>query len=335
MNKEQGFLLVVLLLSALFSLFLILPFLQYILAAIILAYILYPVNARLEPYLGRRIAPIAVITVATVVGMLPVLYITRVLIQDLLALSRGETGLNTAHIEEAIRNLTGQEVAVSEVLRGIGSELLGVLFGNVTVVISTGVTVLVGGGLAVFLVYYLLRDGERFVRWLIDVVPMTDAVCGRLLDRVDRTAWGVIVGHLFVAIAQGIVGGIGLVLAGIPNAAFWTFVMIVLALLPIFGAFLVWAPAAAYLVVVDQVAVGVFLFLYGLIVVSTIDNYLRPIVIDRGAHLNPAVIIIGVFGGLYTIGMTGLFIGPIVLAVLVAMITAFDEEYDALGTPTE
>lgn len=330
MNKEQGFFLLVLALSALFSLILILPFLQYILAAIILAYTLYPVNAKVEPYLGRRLAPIVVIFVGIIVVMLPVIYITRVLTQDLIALSRGETGLNTADIEAAILDATGQEVDITESLSTLGTELLNVLFGNFTVVISTGVTLLIGAALAVFLVYYLLRDGGRFVAWLIDVVPMSNDVCGRIIDRVDRTAWGVIIGHLFVAIVQGLVGGIGLFVTGIPNVVFWTFVMIVLALLPIFGAFLVWAPAAAYLFIVGQVAGGIFLFLYGLIVISTIDNYLRPIVIDREAHLNPAVIIIGVFGGLYTIGMTGLFIGPIVLAVLVAMITAFDEEYDAL-----
>lgn len=335
MNKEQGFLLVVLSLAALLSLFLVLPFLQYILAAIIIAYILYPINEWVRPHTGRRVAPIFVMLAATVVIILPLAYITRVLIQDLIALSRGQSALNTADVETAILDVTGQHVDISESLRTLGTDLLGILFGNVTVVLSAGLTVLIGTGLALFLVYYLLRDGARFVNWMIDVAPMTNPVCHRLIDRVDRTAWGVIIGHLFVAVVQGIVGGIGLFVAGIPNVVFWTFVMIVLALLPIFGAFLVWAPAAAYLLLIDEVGWGLFLVAYGIVVVSTIDNYLRPIVIDREAHLNPAVIIIGVFGGLYTIGMTGLFVGPIVLAVLAAMITTLDEEYDRLGQASD
>lgn len=120
-------------------------------------------------------------------------------------------------------------------------------------------------------------------------------------------------------------------IAGIPNVVFWTFVMILLGVLPLIGAFLVWAPAAIYLVSIGRVEWGVLLIVYG--VVGTVDNYVRPLVIDRqGAHLNPGIVLIGVFGGVFAIGFTGLFVGPIVLAVLTAMIVAFDEEYDDLST---
>jgi hypothetical protein len=121
----------------------------------------------------------------------------------------------------------------------------------------------------------------------------------------------------------------------------------------------VWAPAAVYPAAVDQAAWGVFLFLYGGLVISMIDNYARPIVIDRGAHLNPGsiidrgahlnpgiiidrgahlnpgVVLIGVFSGVYAIGMTGLFLGPVAIAVLAATVTALDEEYDALASGIE
>jgi predicted PurR-regulated permease PerM len=114
---------------------------------------------------------------------------------------------------------------------------------------------------------------------------------------------------------------------------FLTFVMVVLALLPLIGASLVWAPAAGYLFVIGDTGLGIALFLYGLVVVSLVDNYARPIVIDREAELNPAVILVGVFGGTYAIGLTGLFIGPIVLAVFVTTIEAFDDEYSTDELP--
>jgi len=334
-NREQGFLLAVLFVSAVVSLLIILPLLQYVLAAIVAAYILFPLYKRVRPRLGRRVAPLAVIAAATVAVVLPLGYVVLVLIRDLSALARGETTLDTGTLEANIRTATGQEVDVSESVSTLGDELLSVLFGNVTEVVSLGSRVTVGLLLSVFLVYYLLRDGKRFVAWVIDVVPMSNAVCDRLFERIDRTAWGVIVGHLFVALLQGVVGGFGLLVAGVPNAAFWTFVMILLALLPLIGAFLVWAPAAAYLVAVGRPGWGLFLFVYGLVVVGLIDNYARPIVIDRGAHLNPAVVIVGVFGGVYALGMIGLFLGPVVLAVLVATVEAVDEEYDELADGTE
>lgn len=334
MNKQQGFLVSVLLVALVVSFLVVLPLLQYVLGAVIVAYVLFPVNERIGTHVGSRIAPVVTITIAGIVVFVPLAYITLVLYRDLTAFSRGETGLRTGEIEATIRETTGREVELTSSVTALGSDLVGILFGDVTELVSVGLTVSVGAGLSLFLVYYLLRDGPAFVEWLMGVMPMSNAVCSRLFDRIDRTTWGVIVGHLFVAFLQGVVGGVGLFLAGIPNVVFWTFTMIVLSLLPLIGAFLVWAPAAAYLIAIGEVGWGAFLAVYGVVVISMIDNYARPLVIDRSAHLNPAVVLIGVFGGVYAIGMTGVFIGPIVLAVLAATVTAFDEEYDGLAEST-
>lgn len=331
MNKEQGFLLVVLLLSGIVSLLIVLPFLQYIIGAVLVAYVLYPINQRLEPMVGPRLSPLVVMFGAITAVFVPVGYLLFVLVRDLIALSEGETGIQTAEIEETVYEVTGQRVDVTESVNSLGSELLTILFSDVSALVSFGLRLSIGFALMVFVLYYLLKDGGRFVEWVIDVAPMENSVCSRLFTRIDNTTWGVVVGHLLVAVLQGLVGGVGLFVAGIPNAVFWTFAMIVLALLPLIGAFFVWAPAAAYLVTIGQSRAGMFLFAYGLVIVSMVDNYVRPLLIDREAHLNPAVVLIGVFGGTYAIGMTGLFLGPIVLAVFVATITAFDAEYDALA----
>lgn len=332
MNKEQGFLLFVLFVSAVVSLLIVLPFLEYVLAAIVAAYVLRPLNEWVRPRVGRRVAPLAVIAGVSVAVVLPLGYVVLVLIRDLSALARGETGLDTRTLEANIREVTGQAVDISGSISTFGNELLSVLFGNVTEVVSFGSRMAVGLLLSAFLVYYLLRDGERFVAWLIEVAPMSTAACDRLFQRIDRTARGVIVGHLMVAFIQGVVGGVGLLVAGVPNAAFWTFLMILLALLPLIGAFFVWAPASAYLVAAGRPRWGLFLFVYGLVVVGLVDNYARPIIIDHEAHFNPAVVLVGVFGAVYAIGMIGLFIGPIVLAVLAATIEAFNEDYEELAT---
>lgn len=330
MNKEQGFLLLVLALSGMVSLLIVLPFLQYILAATLLAYVLTPLNERLRPTLGPRLAPAAVILVAAVIVVPPIAYLIAVVIRDLISLSDGSSGLDTTEIETTVRETTGQEIDLTEVVNALGGELLEVLFADAAAIVSFGFEFSLGLALALFVVYYLLRDGDRFVEWIVDIAPMGNSVCTRLLSKIDNTTRGVVNGHLAVAVLQGLVGGVGLFVAGVPNPAFWTFAMIALSLLPLIGAFLVWAPAAAYLFAVGQSTAGIFLFAYGAIVVSLVDNYARPLFIDRKAELNPAVIIIGVFGGTYALGVTGLFLGPIVLAVFAATIATFDEEYEAL-----
>jgi predicted PurR-regulated permease PerM len=327
MDTDQRFLFALVVVSGVVSLLVVRPFLQFVVGSVLVAYVLYPVNQRLEPYLGARVAPLVVMTGAVVVVFAPVAYITVVLFRDLRELSRGESGLETGEIEETIAEETGREIDVTASASTIGEELTDILFGDIAALVSFGLRLSIGFALVLFVVYYLVRDGDRLVGWVIDVAPMADSVCGRLFRQIDATTRGVVVGHLFVAVLQGVVGGVGLFLAGIPNAVFWTFVMTVLALLPLIGASLVWAPAAGYLFVVGDTRPAIALFLYGLVVVSLVDNYARPIVIDREAEINPAVILVGVFGGTYAIGMTGLFVGPIVLAVFVATVEAFDDEY--------
>jgi predicted PurR-regulated permease PerM len=327
MDTDQRFLFALVVVSGVVSVLIVLPFLQFVLGSVLVAYVLYPVSGRLEPYVGSRLAPLVVMAGALLAVFAPVAYITVVLLRDLRALESGDSGLETAEIEATIAEQTGQEVDLTSSVSTIGGELVDILFGDVAALVAFGLWLSLGFALMLFVVYYLVRDGDRLVAWVIDVAPMANNVCGRLFRRIDDTTWGVVVGHLFVAVLQGAVGGFGLFLAGIPNVVFWTFVMIVLAVLPLIGASLVWAPAAAYLFAIGDTGLAVALFLYGLVVVSLVDNYARPIVIDREADLNPAVILVGVFGGTYAIGLTGLFIGPIVLAVFVTTVEAFDDEY--------
>jgi len=327
MDIDQRFLFALVLISGVVSLLIVRPFVQFVIGSVLIAYVLYPINQRLEPYLGTRLAPLAVMAGALVVVFAPVAYITVVLFRDLRELSRGESGVKTEEIEETIAGETGREVDVTSSISTIGEELTDILFGDIAALVSLGLWLSVGFALMLFVVYYLVRDGDRLVAWVIEVAPMANTVCGRLFRQIDNTTWGVVVGHLFVAVLQGVVGGVGLLVAGVPNAIFWTFVMIVLALLPLIGAALVWAPAAGYLFVIGDTQLAVALFVYGLVIVSLVDNYARPLVIDREAGLNPAVILVGVFGGTYAIGMTGLFVGPIVLAVFVTTVEAFNDEY--------
>jgi predicted PurR-regulated permease PerM len=124
-----------------------------------------------------------------------------------------------------------------------------------------------------------------------------------------------------------VLAGIGLVVAGVPNALLWTVVMVVLSLLPIVGSFLVWGPAAVYLFVVGRPVAAALLALYGTVIVGVSDDYLRPIVVDRYAHVNPSVIILGVVGGIYVMGFMGIFFGPIIIGALRATLDVFREQY--------
>ena len=330
MNRSQAFLILAIALSAAISAIIILPFVEYVFAAVLLAYVLYPLHRRLVGRLGPTLSPIALIAATAVVIVLPLWYILQSFITDLQQLARGETALDITAIEASILETTGIDVDIEQQFEVFIDALVDVLFGSATNIAATGVKLSVGLALVLFLVYYLLREGQAFVEWAHRLIPLPSTVTDELFDQIDRIAGGVVVGHIFVAVMQAIVAGIGLSITGIPNAVFWTFVMVILALLPLIGAFLVWGPAALYLVAIGDPTAGVLLGVYGLVVVSTIDNYVRPIVIDQQADLNPGVILVGVFGGVYTIGFTGLFVGPIALGTLAATLKTFEQGYEQL-----
>ncbi|AZQ15029.1 MULTISPECIES: AI-2E family transporter [Halorubrum] len=346
MNRGQSFLLLLIGTVAFLTIFIISPFVEYVIASAILAYILFPFHVRLSrrfrgrlggrlgeslaTRLGNMLSALVLIGSSLVAVILPLVYISWVFIRDLTEIARGNTGIDVAAIEAEIAALTGEQVAIGELLATVGQLLANTLFGGVGGIVTTTLRASVGLSLALFLVYYTLLDGPAFIKWVRLTSPLPSNVTADLVDRVDAMTRGVVIGHIVVALLQALVAGLGLWAAGIPKVVFWTFVMAVLALVPLVGAFFVWGPAAAYLVAVDQVAAGVFLAVYGVFVIAMVDNYARPIVIDQQAHLNPAVILLGVFGGIYSVGFTGLFVGPIVIGILAATLETFREDYDVI-----
>ncbi|GAB3689681.1 AI-2E family transporter [Salinarchaeum chitinilyticum] len=334
MNREQAFFLVLLVATALASFYVLLPFVNYVLGALLLGYVLRPVHCRLAPRIGQRPAAITVIAGAAVAIVLPLIYIVYVVYRDARDLAEGETDLDLAAVEAELESLTGRQLDLARATGDFGSLLGDFLYGNAPEIVSYVTTLMLGLTLVLFLVYYVLIDGPAFVQWAVSTAPLDDAVAHEIVSRMDRMTWGVVAGHIFVAFVQGIVGGIGLWIAGIPSPIFWAAVMVITALLPVIGAFLIWGPATGYLFLVGDTTMGIFLLLWGLVVVSLVDNYLRSIAIDQSADVNPGVILVGVVGGIYSLGAVGLFVGPLVIGLLAAMIRAFDAHYDALGTDT-
>lgn len=330
MNRSQAFLLLLLVLSSVLVFVIVLPFVEYVIVAVLLAYVLFPVHQRLEDRVGSIPSAVVLIVVSLFVLVVPILYVLAVFVADLRAIARGESDLDVATIEAQIHQLTGTEVDLTELLTTTAQQLFEVLFGGVGGVITGAMKAGIGIALMVFLLYYLLLEGDSFVAWCRDLVPLPERVTKELIAKLDATTWGVIIGHISVAIVQALLAGIGLWATGVPDPVFWTFIMAVLALLPLIGAFLVWGPAAGYLVAVGQPTAGVLLAVYGLTVVSLFDNYARPLIIDRQAHLNPGILLIGVVGGIYAIGFTGVFIGPIIMAVLAATLETYRTEFDSL-----
>ena len=334
MNVRRGFLLSLIVLLFLIGFALVRPFLQYVLLALLLAFVLVPLQQRLESRVSEAIAATVLVVGAVVAFFIPFVVVGATVAGDAMQLAQqlqsGGGGFGLSQIESMIQQYTGQQVDLASRLSSYAQGAAESLAGSAPVIFETVTHALVGLGLMLFLLFFLLKDGDKLYAWVRTITPLPEPVQDDLYTRLESITWAVLLGHVLVAIVQGGIAGLGLIVTGIPNAVFWTFLMIVLSLLPVIGSFLIWGPAAIYLVANGQTVAGAALFVWGAIVVGATDDFLRPIIVDRHAELNPSVIIVGVIGGVYVLGFMGLFIGPVLVGALKVVLEIFDEYYAGL-----
>ena len=191
---------------------------------------------------------------------------------------------------------------------------------------AAAVPLVLGLVIASFVIYYGFAEGETFYAKLRHVIPLPDDIEESLFRDIRRVTNVVFIGNILVSVLGGVVGALSFVIFGVPNAVFWGFIMIILGILPLVGAPIIWGPAAAYLFVQGNVvgAVGI-LIINGGIVIGYVDNILRPKLIGKAANVHPVLVLIGILGGLEAFGALGFVIGPLVLAVFIALIRSYTE----------
>ncbi|MFC6767052.1 AI-2E family transporter [Natrinema soli] len=313
---EQPGLTVFALLSGLLALFVLLPYLQYVLFGVVLAYILLPVQRRLEQYIRPTFAAITVVIATLLIVLIPLVYVISVAVRQSLRLVRsirqGEINVETV---EGVLETNGYAVDLVDLYESnqgrIATAIQEVTSGAINLVGSLP-SMFIGLTVTLFVLFALLRDGERLVAWFQWVLPIDDEILDELSTGLDRLMWASVVGNVAVAAIQAVMLGVGLAIAGVPAVVFLTVATFVLTLLPLVGAFGIWIPAAAYLVAMGRPTAGAVMAIYGLLVTFS-DSYLRPALIGRTSAFNSAIVVVGIFGGLIAFGAVGLFIGPVVL----------------------
>ncbi len=198
-----------------------------------------------------------------------------------------------------------------------------------TVAVGSGAVLargLIALAFSVFIAFFLYRDGEAMARRLMGTIVRIFGERGRHLAALAvNTTRGVVYGILGTALAQGVLAGIGFEIAGVPAAALLGLVTFFLSPIPI-GPPLVWLPAAAWLYFHGQTGWAIFIIVWGAAVVSSVDNFLKPLIISRGSNMPFVLVLIGVLGGAVAFGFIGVFLGPTLLAIGYALLAEWSRE---------
>ena len=176
--------------------------------------------------------------------------------------------------------------------------------------------------------FFFFRDGDRIAALIRDLIPMAPGQKERILKRVYDTVSAVVQSTILIAVIQGIVAGLGYFLIGrLAMSVLLGFLTAVTSLIPVVGGALIWLPTALYVLVTGEIWRGVALLLWGAIAVGSVDNFVRPMVIGGRVEMPTLLLLFALLGGLQVYGFLGIFVAPVLVAVLLAFVDIYRETY--------
>ena len=305
-----------------------LPFMPYIVLAGILTYTLFPIYQFLSQRTGKPgISAGLAIILALLVMILPTVYLVSELVDQV---SGAYTTLKTDSLKQVgdyFSSLTNGQVDFQEILDAALDQVRQSIVGVAPNILGSISELLLGLFIMFFVMFYGFREGQGFITYLKELLPLETGLKDSLFHQMRTVTQAVLYGQVLTAVIQGALGGLGLLVCGVPNALFWGAIMMITAFLPLLGTPLIWVPAGVGLIMDGSMTRGILLLIYGATIVMNIDNFLRPRLVSGRSNVHPVLILIGVLGGLRVFGFIGMLVGPLVLAILVALIKFYEQNY--------
>ena len=349
--QGRGLILALLLFSLYLAYRVLDPFLHTIILAVILGSAFHPLKGRMvRIFRGRETtAALTGVAVITVLILIPALYFLSALVTQ---------GVNTVNqinqwagaggmdailgaaqggvIREWLRERLGVELLsdldlggqLLQWTRGFGQEVLSRVAALLRDAVSLGFHFLV----MIFVLFFVIRDGERMLGAVKRLSPLRDEQNDRIIRKIRAVARTALLGSFLTALLQGFAGGVGFFLVGIPGL-FWGTLLGFSSFIPVVGSALIWLPAVAYLALSGQWKSSLFLALWNMLLVGSIDNFVRPYLMRGEGAMSPFYLFLGIVGAVHWYGLMGLLYGPLIMGFARVMLDLYQEEYRPSGEP--
>lgn len=315
----------------------LLPFLMPVLLGGFLVVLFQPLHHQLRQWLPHRPVLGAALATATVVTvlLLPIAIVAWLVGRELLGVAASAQVMladGELHQQLASQLPKGLERLAGTLPRGEELEvaLLGAVEWNATFLRS-----LLGGSTALVLhlflmavaAYYFFRDGTRLLAEFGRTVPLDPRHFRSFCAEFEQVAQAITYGNVLTGLAQGMVGFVGLWLAGVPHAVVWSLAMMLGAFIPVAGTGLVWGPIALALLLRGHTAEGLFLLSWGALLVGTVDNILRPKLCSARMTLHPLLVFLSIFGGVSVFGIMGILVGPLIASFFTSVVRIYRRDF--------
>ncbi len=312
------------------------PFVMSVFWALVLAIVLHPVFVHLSARMkGPVIAALTTILLTLVIVGVPLYFIGSRTAHEGLALYHhiASGGVDFNAITEnplVAKTLLFIGVEPSGAVAGVSAfirDTSGTIAGEALSIGAATASVLLKTAITLYLLFFFLKDGVAIARYFQRIIPLGDERERLLFKRFTSTTRAVLKGTLIVSIAQGLIGTIIFLIAGVQSAVLWGVLMAFCAMIPAVGPFLVWLPIGLFLLVTGSVWQGALVLIAGAFIIGSVDNILRPILVGRDIEMPDALVLLSILGGIATFGVAGVIIGPVIGALFLSIWDLFGKDF--------
>lgn len=314
--------------------YIIIPFAYPLLWAAVIATIAYPtyqrINSRLRhPNLSTTIT-LALVSVSIILPLtiLAILVVRELMnIYDALLHQSGDLHRVIQYFSNLFGRDTGAPGFIAEKLSQASQGIVNFIFAIIKTITQNSLTFMIMFVLTLYTLFYFLRDGERLLKKLMYLIPIGDKYESALYNKFTATARATLKGMLLVGGLQGLLGGLLFAVTGVPEAILWGIIMFVFSVIPAAGSFVVWLPAGIIMLVLGNIWQGITILIAGTLIIGTVDNIIRPLIVGKDLEMHPVLILFSTLGGVALFGISGFILGPIIAALFLSFWQMYSEYY--------
>jgi len=309
------------------------PLIISILAGLVFAYIFFPLYASLNRLIkSKGLSAAAVTLIALLIIIIPLWFFAPVIIEQAFGFFRFSQGFDFSQIVKKVfpsisdQLRTQLTLTVNNAITKLSSLIINALVDFLLDFARFLLHALIAG----FVFFFTLRDNEKLREFTSSLSPLNKNQEKDLVKQFKDITDSIVYGQIVTGLVQGILAGIGLLIFGVPHALGLTIAFVIFSIAPLIGPPVIYIPVAAYIAATGEPGVAIAYLLYNLLIVSTIDNFLRTMLVAKKTRSHQVVILVGMIGGVYLFGFLGLILGPLILAYFITFLKAYKEK--ALST---
>ncbi len=310
-----------------------LPFWKAFIWGVTLAIVFYPLYKRLNVYIKRpTLSTFATVIIILIVIALPITVAVFITVNET------EKFINNIDtIKSAFQGVIAKINTISHLkllapwIDKIDDNLFMVLKNtgilitkNVGVLFSSTYSILANFVFSFIITFYLIKDKDRFINYLAPIINDRESF-ERIIKSVEISINATVLGGVATAFIQGIVGSVGFLIVGLNAFFMWMFLIALFSFVPLVGTAIIWIPAAVYLLIKGSYLAGIFMFVWGVVAIGMVDNYVRPMIIGSKINIHPMILFFGIIGAIVVFGPIGIIVGPVALSVIDALVRVYIE----------